>query len=69
VTAATARRQTATAGRRTMPYPDHPDARLIRRSVAGQVRADVIDWPAVPVDLGANHIALRGGVAGQAPWA
>ena len=46
-----------------------PDARLTRRWLTEQVRAGVIDWPAVLVDLETKQIELRGGAADEAPGA
>jgi tRNA-splicing ligase RtcB (3'-phosphate/5'-hydroxy nucleic acid ligase) len=56
-------------GGHAIPCPDHPDARLVKRWVTEQVRAGVIDWPAVLGDLDTKHIELRGGAADEAPGA
>jgi tRNA-splicing ligase RtcB len=52
-----------------IPCPHHPEARLARRWLTEQVRAGVIDWSAVLVDLDSKQIELRGGAADEAPGA
>lgn len=53
-------------GGHAAPCPDHLDARLVKRWVIEQVRAGMIDWPAVLVDLDTKEIGLRGGAADEA---
>jgi tRNA-splicing ligase RtcB (3'-phosphate/5'-hydroxy nucleic acid ligase) len=62
------RDQQLAAGER-VPCPEHPDGRLLKRTVTEQVRPGAIDWPAVREDLQERRIELRGAAADEAPGA
>jgi tRNA-splicing ligase RtcB (3'-phosphate/5'-hydroxy nucleic acid ligase) len=54
-----------------IPCPDHGSdmRKLVKRWAFEQVKAGVIDWPAVKADLTEKQIELRGGAADEAPGA
>jgi len=57
------------AGGERIPCPDHPDGKLLKRTVTEQVRPGVIDWPDVQNSMREKHIELRGAAADEAPGA
>jgi tRNA-splicing ligase RtcB len=56
-------------GGERIPCPDHPDGRLLKRTVNEQVRPGQIDYPEVQRQLAIERIELRGGAADEAPAA
>jgi tRNA-splicing ligase RtcB len=56
-------------GGERIPCPDHPNGKLLKRSVQEQVRSGEIDWPAAKADLVTKGIELRGAAADEAPGA
>jgi tRNA-splicing ligase RtcB len=49
------------------PCPDHPDAGVMKVWVEEQLKAGVVDWPAVQARLRKQGIVLVGGGADEAP--
>ena len=47
--------------------PEHPDAGVMKTWVEEQVKAGVVDWPAVQARLREQDIVLLGGGADEAP--